>query len=189
MPAPEGSPSLQVIAGQVAAERESLRSHADGLDTKAGVILGFAGVLVGLGASASDLVGRSRLCQAGLVLTMCSAILAALAFIPQNYPALAPRALRGKYLATSANDTTLALLDTQIAMISKTTDLIRRKGRYLKAAVGCLAAATAFIVIGTLIAGGQPSAGRPAAPASRPSQARASAGPQPPRSSPLPTRP
>jgi hypothetical protein len=189
MPVPKGSPSLQVIAEQVAAERESMRSHAEGLDTKAGVILGFAGVLVGLGASASDLVNRSWLCQAGLVLTMGSAILAALAFIPQSYPALAPRALRDKYLAKSANDTTLTLLDTEIMMISKTSDLVRRKGKYLKGAVACLAAATAFIVIGTLIAGGQGNAGKPAAPASRPSQTRPSAGPQPHRSTPVPARP
>ena len=43
-------PSLDVVAGQVAAERETMNSHAESLDSKAGVVLGFAGVLVGLGA-------------------------------------------------------------------------------------------------------------------------------------------
>lgn len=194
MPVPEGSASLRVIAGKVAAERESMRSHAEGLDAKAGVVLGFAGVLVGLGATASELVARSFLCQAGLALATGSAVLAAAAFIPQSYPVLAARALRDKYLAESEDSTSLALLDTEIAMIGETSGLVRRKGRYLKGAVGCLAGAAAFVVIGTLIAGGQGNAGKPATPATpatRPAQARHPARAitlQPPRTSPVPAR-
>jgi hypothetical protein len=45
-------PSLDLVAGQVAAERETMNSHAESLDTKAGVVLGFAGVMVGLGSTA-----------------------------------------------------------------------------------------------------------------------------------------
>jgi hypothetical protein len=43
--------SLDLILDQVASERETMNTHAESLDTKAGVVLGFSGVLVGLGAS------------------------------------------------------------------------------------------------------------------------------------------
>jgi hypothetical protein len=49
-------PSLSLIVEQVAAERETMNTHAESLDTKAGVVLGFVGVLVGLGATAQTTV-------------------------------------------------------------------------------------------------------------------------------------
>ena len=45
-------PSLAIVLAQVVAERETMNAHAESLDGKAGVVLGFAGVLVGLGATA-----------------------------------------------------------------------------------------------------------------------------------------
>ena len=60
-------PSMQMIAAQVATERETMKSHAESLDTKAGVVLGFAGVLVGLGATAQGFISNRFLFQAGLV--------------------------------------------------------------------------------------------------------------------------
>jgi hypothetical protein len=42
-------PSLAILLAQVAAERETMNAHAESLDSKTGVVLGFAGVLVGPG--------------------------------------------------------------------------------------------------------------------------------------------
>jgi hypothetical protein len=36
-------PSLDLLLDQVARERETMNSHAESLDTKAGVVLGFSG--------------------------------------------------------------------------------------------------------------------------------------------------
>jgi hypothetical protein len=44
MPDEQELPSLDLLADQVASERETMTSHAESLDTKAGVVLGFAGV-------------------------------------------------------------------------------------------------------------------------------------------------
>jgi hypothetical protein len=41
-------PSLSLLMDQVTSEREAMNAHAESLDTKAGVVLGFIGVLVGL---------------------------------------------------------------------------------------------------------------------------------------------
>ena len=64
-------PSLSLIVEQVATERETMNAHAESLDTKAGVVLGFAGVLVGLGATAQGNVSDKLVFQMGLVWPCC----------------------------------------------------------------------------------------------------------------------
>ena len=66
MAAQPGLPSLSILLGQVASERATMDSHAESLDTKAGVVLGFTGVLVGLGATAQALIAENVFFQAGL---------------------------------------------------------------------------------------------------------------------------
>jgi hypothetical protein len=71
-------PSLSLIVEQVAIERETTNDHAESLDTKAGVVLGFAGVLVGLGATVQGNVLDKLVFQMGLA--VLSAALAAWGF-------------------------------------------------------------------------------------------------------------
>ncbi len=61
------------------------------------------------------------------------------------------------FLTAPEDETKLTLLDVQIDMVVESAVLVRRKGRRLKAAVGLLAVAAALIVVGTLIATGEPS--------------------------------
>jgi hypothetical protein len=53
-------PSLAILVAQVSSEREGMNTHAESLDTKAGVVLGFAGVLarIQMVQEAADLVKR-----------------------------------------------------------------------------------------------------------------------------------
>jgi hypothetical protein len=157
-------PSLSVLMDQVASEREAINAHAESLDTKAGVILGFTGVLVGLGATAQAMISENVIFQVGLGVAVAAALLAALAFIPRRYPILEVLPLRNSYLTAPESKTRLALLDTQIEMVRETANLVKRKGQRVGLSVGCLALAAALIVIGTLIAGGQVNARRPAEP-------------------------
>lgn len=145
---------MRIIAAQVAAERETMNSHAESLDTKAGVVLGFAGVLVGLGATAQGFISNRFLFQAGLVAGVAAGALAAWAFLPRRYPVIEVFRLRERYLTAPEQMTQLHLLDTQIEMVRQAADLVRRKGRRVKAAVVCLAGAAASVVAGTLIATG-----------------------------------
>jgi hypothetical protein len=81
-------PSLQILLDQVASEREAMNAHAEGLDTKAGVILGFAGVLVGPGATAQATISPDGIFQSGLAVAVAAAGLAAWAVFPRSYPVL-----------------------------------------------------------------------------------------------------
>jgi len=63
-----------------------MNAHAESLDTKAGVILGFAGVLVGLGATAQTYVSSDVTFQVGLGVAVLSALAAAFAFCRGSTP-------------------------------------------------------------------------------------------------------
>ena len=59
---------------QVASERETMSAHAESLDAKAGVVLGFAGVLVGLGATAQAMISENVIFQVGLGVAVAAAL-------------------------------------------------------------------------------------------------------------------
>jgi hypothetical protein len=147
-------PSLSLIVEQVAAERETMNAHAESLDTKAGVVLGFAGVLVGLGATAQGNVSDEAVFQIGLGVAVLSATLAAWGFLPRRYPVLEVFRLRQTYLMAPEEDTQLHLLDTQIEMVKEAAALVKLKGRRVTLSVGCLATSAALIVVGMLVATG-----------------------------------
>jgi hypothetical protein len=154
MPPTPALPSLQILLDQIASERETMSAHAENLDAKAGVVLGFAGVLIGLGATAQVTISTNAVFQAGLGVAVVAAVSAALAFFPRKYPVLEARSLRDKYLTEPESATRLRLLDTQIEMINQTAVLAKQKGRRLRVAVICLAIAAFLVVLGTLISGG-----------------------------------
>jgi hypothetical protein len=147
-------PSLELLLDQVVSERQTVSDHAESLDTKAGVVLGFSGVVVGLGATAGVADTNTVLFKIGLVAAVLAAVLAALAFLPRGYPVLEVRRLRDGYLTESETYTRLRLLDTEIAMVEQGRALVQTKGRRVWGSVICLALAAAFVVSGTLSAGG-----------------------------------
>jgi hypothetical protein len=167
MPDQQDLPSLSILGQLVETERTAMSAHAESLDTKASVVLGFAGVLVGLAAGAHSTLSENALFQAGMGLTVAAAVLATWAFVPRSFPVLELRPLRERYLIAPEAQTRLRLLDTQIEMTRQAADLVKRKGRRVQLSVTCLAGAVALIVIGTLTAGGQAHAGKPATPAGR----------------------
>ena len=152
-------PSLAIVLAQVVAERETMNAHAESLDGKAGVVLGFAGVLVGLGATAQITISGTVIFEIGLAVAVVAAILAAWAFLPRRYPVLEVGRLRQSNLTASEAETRLELLDTQIVMVEEAATLVKQKGWRVRAAVGSLAIAAALVVAGILVAmGGRPHA-------------------------------
>ncbi|MHB8499168.1 MAG: hypothetical protein ACYDES_14535 [Acidimicrobiales bacterium] len=78
-----------------------MNAHAESLDGRAGVVLGFAGVLVGLGATAQVAVSGRVIFQVGLAAVVLAAIVAAWAFLPRRYPVLELERLRQANLTAS----------------------------------------------------------------------------------------
>jgi hypothetical protein len=100
----EGLPSLDLIVSRVEDQLEHQLRHFDGLDNKAGIVLGFAGVLVAVTDGFQALAMASRIAAVG------AALLSLLAFLPRKYPVLDTRKLRDRYLRADAGFTQLHLL-------------------------------------------------------------------------------
>ena len=73
-----GNPSPGFVLDQAAAERDAIGAHIDSVDTKAGLVLGFSGVLVGLSATADHVDFSTTIFRAGLWFAVLAAGFAAL---------------------------------------------------------------------------------------------------------------
>jgi hypothetical protein len=137
-------PSLELLYELSQAERDSQLTHFDALDTKAGIVLGFAGVLMALSGTSSGLWHA-----AALAASLVAATAAVAAFWPRSYPVLLPTELRG-YLTSEETFTRLRVLDTMEVMVNETRQVLEVKARRLKIALICLAAAAGIQAIGAI---------------------------------------
>jgi hypothetical protein len=142
---PTSLPSLEILLDLNRAEREIQLTHFEALDAKAGVVLGFSGVLVALGVDGTEWWSRSS-----LVVAVCAAALAVWAFWPRHLPAIMPTPL-GDYVGSEATFTMLRLLDTLELMINETATLLLKKSRRLKLAMMALTAAAAASATAQLV--------------------------------------
>src|SRR4051794_24451423 len=114
MTAPEpidlaGIPSLDIVEHTLTREEDSFRFRANGIDTKAGLLLSASGVLIAL-------VG-GKPSSAGLVaqlLSMGAGGMAVAALWPRVDKGIGPSKLRDRYLTTPVAVTRLVLLNTRI---------------------------------------------------------------------------
>jgi hypothetical protein len=126
-------PSLEIVLDLNQGERALLVSHFDALDTKAGVVLGFAGVLVALSSGTGSWVAVASVFSA-----VAAAFLAVAAFWPRRVPTLLPSVL-GEYVGAESAFTRLRVIDTLELMINEASSVVSRKGRLLKFAMASLA--------------------------------------------------
>jgi hypothetical protein len=143
VPAVPGLPSLELLAEEAAAELAAQERRGDALDSKAGVLLGFSGVLVAL--TASNLEGGTA--DAAALVAGIAALCAGGAFVPRSFPTLALRRLRDSYLTSADEFTRLRLLDTRSAMYEETQRLLAIKGWLVAIASAALGIAVVLAVI------------------------------------------
>jgi undecaprenyl pyrophosphate phosphatase UppP len=141
-----GTRSLDVVVAEVQRERETQLRHFDALDSKAGVMLGFAGALAALAPAAFN-----AMVDMGRAVAVAGAVAALWAFWPRRYGAIEVRALRDRYVAAEPEFTRLRLLDTQIATIDELAKTLYRKARRLKLSMSLVVVAALLIVAGTVL--------------------------------------
>ncbi|MGH2556078.1 MAG: hypothetical protein ACRDHO_10230 [Actinomycetota bacterium] len=137
-----GLRSLDIILAEAGHERDAQLAHFDALDTKAGIILGFAGAIVALAPSGQFLLDVGRL--AGVLAAFGSLS----AFLPRKYEVTDIYRLRQKYLGAERAFAKLVLLDTKIRIIEQTAIVLRRKARRIKASMMALAMAALLVAFG-----------------------------------------
>lgn len=141
----ERLPSLELLLGLVQAERDKQLGHFDALDSKAGIVLGFAGLLITLTPDASTIF------RAGAVLAAAaSAALALWSFWPRRFPVLEPSPLR-RYLHAEEAFTQLTVLDTMEDFVNEGSAVLEGKARRLRWALIALAVAAGVLGLGTLV--------------------------------------
>jgi len=118
----KGIRSLDVVRDEARAERAGQVANFDSIDTKAGILLGFAGALVALSREGSSLA-----LQLGRGLGVLSGFLSLWTFWPRRFWSTDLRPLRDKYLAAEPAFSKLRLLDTHIEMAERVAEVIRRK--------------------------------------------------------------
>lgn len=139
-------PSLDPLLSVAASERERQLSHFEALDNKAGVTLGFSGVIAALATDVDTIHARF-----GIGAAILAAILAMLAFVPRTHPLFDLRKLRNRYLSAENEFTRLRLLDTSIDMYEQANVVLRRKARFLSAAMAALVVAVVLLGLGTMV--------------------------------------
>ncbi len=136
-------PSLPIVEDALQRQDQSYRDRANGLDTKAGVVLSAAGVivsLVGIHSSVAGLVGQFFAIGAGVA--------AVLAILPRVDKTIGPRALRDGYLERDAVATRLVLLNTRIDLYERNEQRLFVKAARMKVAAGLLLGSAVAIGVG-----------------------------------------
>jgi hypothetical protein len=128
-----GTRSLDVVLEAVQRQRAAQLAHFDATDTKAGVILGFAGALVALSPSHHGIF-----IAAGRWTAVLSGLLAPASFWPRQYWQVDLRELRDGYVAAEPSFTRLKLLDSEIVMEGRVRETIELKVNLLKFAISAL---------------------------------------------------
>jgi hypothetical protein len=142
-PSEEQVPSLGVIESVLEREDAFYRDRANGLDSKAGVILSAAGVIVALiGATTSVMA------IAGQALAIAAGAAAAWVIVPRIDTAIAPQDLRDRYLAAAAVRTRLVVLNSQIGVHAENEARLVTKARRLRSASLLLLGSAAIIMMG-----------------------------------------
>jgi hypothetical protein len=134
-------PSLPLVSGLIREERLAQAAHAEALDTKAGVILGFSGALVALASGHSN-----SFAWLGRWTAAAAAALALWAFVPRRLPVPDPLAARD-LLELDQDVAAFRLMDAEIGMIGQGRVLVGRKSLRIKLSLALLVVAiglTAF---------------------------------------------
>lgn len=132
---PLSMPSLDLLLQMAMQERDNQIAHFDALDTKAGVVLGFDGVLIALSGGV-----RLEFELTAIALASASAIAALISFWPRKFPVLEPMEFR-KFLTYEPERTRLKLHDTIATAVMRGGQVLRVKVKYQKFALLLLLAA------------------------------------------------
>jgi hypothetical protein len=137
--------SLEPILHEVRLRRQAQAKHFDALDTKAGIVLAFAGAIVALSPIGNEVVNLGRF------VAVSSGLTALASFWPRAFAEIDLRSLRDLYLMSEPEFTKLLLLDTQVAEVEAMVGVLRRKARRLQAAMILLGIASLLTAVGLTI--------------------------------------
>lgn len=143
---PERVPSLSVVEQALTVEESFYRFRANGLDSKAGLTLGAAGVLVALIGLHPGVLGL-----VSQILALASGAAAVRVLFPRVDKTVGVGELRDRYLGGDPVRTRLIVLNTRIDLHDRDERQLLAKLRYFRAAAGLLLMSSAALVIRAIV--------------------------------------
>ncbi|TFV58342.1 hypothetical protein E4P41_13045 [Geodermatophilus sp. DF01-2] len=143
---PARIPSLPIVETALVREEDSYRFRAQGMDTRLGLLLSAAGVLVALVGNRPSVAGL-----AGQVLALAAGATAVHGLWPRVDKGVAPRRLRDRYLAVDPTLTRMRLLNTRLDLHAQDEGRLLDKARRLRACALLLLAAATAVVMGRTV--------------------------------------
>jgi hypothetical protein len=137
--------SMQLIRDTVRNEREAQLRHADALDAKAGVVVGFSGVIAAASAARDDSYLLPGLCAVAF-----AALFGLFAFVPRKWPTWDLQGLRERYAAADTGFTERKIVDGEIVMAGRQRNRINLSASVLKLAIGLLFLGVVLLVGGSI---------------------------------------
>ena len=134
--------SLDVLSEELRDQVAAQIRYVEGLDAKAGVLLGLAGVVVALAPPATTI-----LADAGRLSGVISASCSLLALSPREHSLIDLRAFRAWYLTAPPASTRLALLDTRLVMLEEALFVGDQKSHRLRASIAALVLAIILVFV------------------------------------------
>lgn len=144
----ESFPSLAIVEAEVERERDRQDRRSDALDSKAGILLGFAGAVTALAAAQPG-----AWADVAVTLSALAAVLAVLAFLPRSFAKIEVVALRRRYLASDERFTRHHLLDTKISAGAQVNTLLDQKATLVTLSAFALLAAAVVTALARTLAG------------------------------------
>lgn len=138
-------PSLDLILDEVRHERAAQIKHMDSMDARAGIILGFSGVLVALVPEAGVWIVAAR------IAAVVGGLSALWTFWPRAIPGINLLALSEVYAEAEPEFTRVRLLDTYVETLISLSLAARRKARRLKISMAALAFGTLLAGVGLVV--------------------------------------
>jgi hypothetical protein len=143
---PRQIPSIRLVEEELDREEISYRNRANGIDTKAGLILTAAGVLVALVGTRPSVAGL-----VGQMIALLAATVGGAALFPRVDKGISASELRDRYLSVDASITRMVLLNTRIELHLKDEQRLITKAWRLRLASLLLVSAAVAIVVGAII--------------------------------------
>lgn len=137
--------SLETILDEARSERAVQLRHFDVLDARAGVILGFAGVLVAL------FPGGGTLIDLGRFAAVASGLLALWTFAPRPQTGVDLSPLIGHYPKADPGFTVRRLIQAHVELTEDLRRLVRVKATRLRASMIALAASAVLSSVGLVV--------------------------------------
>jgi hypothetical protein len=138
--------SLEVVRQELDIEREIQAKRGDGADTRAGVVLGFAGALAALAVTTKTLLALP-----GALTAVAAAICATRVFWPRPQNTVEPVNLLRLYVTQQPEEARKAVLKRRAADYDKNKEWVDTKNKWLKIAVTLLTAAIVLLVVGVSV--------------------------------------